>query len=393
MFMANPYSSPRSFCGGKRKCSGRTASLLFFVWLCTAGSLFANATVTSVSLQSPRLSQAGVTNLFSPIHVEATADDTATVSGYAVYVDNQNVYQNFKPSVDAWIAIPRGYHTLYVKASDAAGNLNTATYEINITGFAPPVPPVRAHRFLNIDNATWTVDNNPDVGGSCNHGSFGAFSGTSDPNTQNAPAFDGAGKHFILTSGCTYDDSLFYWKYTSTSLNLAGDTNFLWDFWFYVPEATTWSTVQALEFDLFQAVQLSDGVHEFMFGSQCNYVTNQWQFWLPQGNGLNWTNSSISPCRFSTRQWHHATYFLQRVKPSGFQQIPKTFSSTSDKNTSLRFGTLTIDGQTEYLGGVAWSTIPSPAWSPVLGVQHQLDSVVAGAVIEEFTDRESLTSW
>jgi hypothetical protein len=324
--------------------------------------------------------------------VQATAEDTAPITGYVVYVDGQNVYQNYAASVDAWITIPNGYHTIYVKAWDAATNGSTATYGINIAGFAPPTPPTRAHRFLNIDNASWTVDNNPDVGGNCNDGSLGTFSSKSNPNSHNAPANDGLGQHFILNSRCTYDDSLFYWKYNS-STNFSGDTNFLWEFWFYLPTTTQLSTMQALEFDLFQAIPMSDGVHEFMFGSQCNYLSNQWQFWLPQGASLTWVDSNISPCRFSTGSWHHAIYFLQRVTPSGYQQIPKTFTSTADKNTSLRFGTLTIDGQTAYLGGVAWSTIPSPAWSTVLGVQHQLDSAASGVTIEQYTDRESLTSW
>lgn len=380
-----------SHCGGQSARRGNRIRLFLTLSLSLLGTLCANATVTAVSLQSPMLSSTS-TNLVSPIHLQVTADDTATITGYVVYVDNQNVYRNYSPAVDAWIAIPAGYHSLYVKAFDANGSLSTPTYDINVTSFAPPVAPMRAHRFLNIDNSSWTVDNNPDVGGDCNDGSLGSFASTSDPNTKNAPAFDGAGKHFILTTGCMYDDSLFYWKYGGP-LNLAADTNFLWEFWFYIPRTTISDTVQALEFDLFQAVQLGDGVHEFMFGSQCNYVTNQWQFWLPQGSGLAWTDANLSPCRFSAGKWHHAIYFLQRVTPSGYQEIPKAFSSTTDKNSSLRYGTLTIDGQTAYLGGVAWSTIPYPAWSAVLGVQHQLDSAAAGIVIEQYTDRESLTSW
>jgi hypothetical protein len=149
-----------------------------------------------------------------------------------------------------------------------------------------------------------------------------------------------------------------------------------------------------MEHDMFQAVELSDGVHEFMFGSQCNYITNQWQIWLPQAGGnLTWVNAGISPCQFSTGSWHHATYFLQRVTTSGFQEIPQSFTPATDRNTSLRFGTLTIDGQSMYLGGVAGSTIPHPAWSPVIGVQHQLDSSVSGVLIEEYVDGESLISW
>ena len=75
---------------------------------------------------------------------------------------------------------------------------------------------------------------------------------------------------------------------------------------------------------------------------------------------------------------------------SGYQEIPNSFNPDSDRNLSLRYGTLTIDGQTKYLGGVAWST--KPGWSPVIGVQHQLDSSVAGAIIE-YVDGESLISW
>jgi hypothetical protein len=367
--------------------------LLQVLFLLLSFSLFTRAQVLKVSLQSPSLLNNGTTNLTSPIHLQATAEDAATVTGYVVYVDNVNVFRNFAPSVDAWLPLPQGAHTLYVQAWDPHSNLATQTYFINVIGFAPPTAPPHAHRFLNIDNGAWTLDNNPDVGGNCNHGSIAPFTSNADPNTSNLPSLDGKGQHFVLTSGCSYDDSLFYRKYSKDAGNYAGHTNFLWDFWFYVPTTTTNSSVQAMEHDMFQAVQLSDGVHEFMFGSQCNYATNQWQTWVPRGGNLVWADIGLSPCRFSTGTWHHATYFLQRVTASGYQEIPKQFTPASDRNSSLRYGTLTIDGQTTYLGQVAWSTIPQPAWSPVIGVQHQLDSATSGAIIEEYTDGESLVSW
>jgi hypothetical protein len=363
------------------------------LFLGIACNISAHAEVTSVSVQSPNLVPNGTTSLISPIHLQATAEDTAVVTGYVVYVDNVNVFRNFSPSVDAWIALPPGKHALSVKAWDAHGSLATQIFAVDVVGFAPPTPPVQAQRFLNIDHGTWTVDNNPGVGGECNHGSIASFPSNADPNTSNLPASDGDGQHFVVTSGCTYDDSLFYRKYTKDPSRLSAHTNFLWDFWFYIPTSIGNSTIQALEHDLFHAVPLGDGVHEFMFGSQCNYIANQWQIWLPQGGGLTWVNAGISPCRFSTGSWHHATYFLQRVTTSGYQEIPRGFSPASDRNTSLRYGTLTIDGHTAYLGGVAWSTIPKPAWSPVLGVQHQLDSAAAGAIIEEYVDGESLIAW
>lgn len=354
----------------------------------------AHATVSAVSVQSPELSINGITTLTTPVHFQATAESTGTISGYIVYVDGQSVYQNFVPFLDAWVVLEPGTsHSLYVKAWDSSGAaLATQTYQIAISGAALPTPPMNATRIAGLDaSSNWVIDNNNDVGGQCNDGSIGQFPHSSDPNTANAPDFRSTGKHFIVQSKCQYDDSLFYNEgYTSS---YSGLTNFLWDFWIYIPNTTKTADLQALEFDMFQAVKLSDGVHEFMFGSQCDYATNQWQIWLPKNGRLTWMNAGLSPCQFSTGAWHHATYFLQRVTTSGYQVIPANFTSSNDTNKSLRFGTITIDGNTMYLGGVANSTIPSPPWSPTLGIQHQLDSAVSGITIEEYADDESLTAW
>jgi hypothetical protein len=376
---------------GKRQVAIR---LVLLVSTYLFGGLVAVGAVTAVSVQDPNLKQDGTLSLNSPVHFQATAESAANITGYVIYVDNQNVYQNFVPQLDTWVMVGPGTHTVYIKAWDSTGALaSTPIYSVNITGFAPPSPPANATRVMQIaaNPSEWIADNNGYVGGNCNDGSIAAFKNVSNPNTNNSPAFPDSGLHVTLTSKCQYDDALFYWKDTAYPTPYAADTNFLWDFWFYIPTTTHAANVQALEFDLFQAVQLSDGVHEFMFGSQCNYVTNQWQLWLPQNGNLTWVNTGISPCQFGAGAWHHATYFLQRVTPSGYQKIPATFTSTSDTNTSLRFGTVTIDGNTRYLGGVAYSTIPG--WAPVLGVQHQLDSAVSGVTIEEYVAKESVTAW
>lgn len=367
--------------------------LMFALLIC--GSWRAHATVSAVSVQSPTLSTVATTNVTTPIHFVATADSDLAITGYVVYVDGNNVYRNFNPSLDAWVILaPGGTHSLYITAWDSSGSyLSTASYSINVTGVVTPTPPTIATRMANIDKPalfSWTVDNSSGVGGQCNDGSIGTFGQGSDPNTANSPDFDGNGQHFVVKSRCSYDDSLFFWKNSQNPQS--NHTNFLWDFWFYVPTSTQISSVQALEFDFFQAVRLSDGVHEFMFGSQCNYATNQWQLWLPNNGTLAWVNAGLSPCRFSTGTWHHATYFLQRVTASGYQEIPLHFGAATD-NTSLRFGTLSIDGVTAYLGELSYSTIPIPAWSPVIGVQHQLDSAASGVTVEEYVDKESATSW
>jgi hypothetical protein len=347
-------------------------------------------------MQSPMVISGTITSVTTPIHFAATANSNLTITGYVVYIDGKIVYRNFRPSLDAWVVFPPGgIHSVRVTAWDSSGSYSsTATYSIDVVGAVTPHPPTIANRMANIDKPasfSWTVDNSNGVGGQCNNGSIGKFDQGSDPNTVNSPDFDGNGQHFILKSQCSYDDSLFFWK--NSQYPQSAHTNFLWDFWFYVPTTSQTSVVQALEFDFFQAVRLSGDVHEFMFGSQCNYATNQWQLWLPSNGLLTWVNAGVAPCQFSTGTWHHATYFLQRVTNGGYQEIPLHFGPATDHNTSLRFGTLSIDGVTTHLGGLSYSTIPIPAWSPVIGVQHQLDSAASGATIEEYLDNESLTSW
>src|SRR5258708_14424139 len=67
--------------------------------LVVLASIFAQGQVTAVSFQSPKLAATGTVNLVSPIHVQATAEHTITVTGYVLYVDNVNVVPNLSPSV------------------------------------------------------------------------------------------------------------------------------------------------------------------------------------------------------------------------------------------------------------------------------------------------------
>jgi hypothetical protein len=362
-------------------------------------SLAAYGTVSQIALQSPQLSTQRTINVTSPIHFQASAESDQNITGYVVYVDGKNVFQNVRPALDAWVLLQPGtIHTIYITAWDASGaRLTTPTYKMNIAGVASPpptMPPSATVRLLDVNQmppVPWTVDNNNNVGGECNSGTIVPFDNQSDPNTANSPDSALPGQHFLLSSKCQYDDSLFVWK--DRAVPQPSDTNFLWDFWVYVPMSTKSTSIQALEFDLFQAVQLSDGVHEFMFGSQCNYATNQWQLWVPQNGIITWVNVGLSPCQLSSGAWHHLTYFLQRVTGSGYQYIPDQFSAANDPNSYLRFGTLTVDGTSMYLGALSRSSIPKPSWAPVLGIQHQLDSATSGVTLEEYSDKEVLMAW
>src|SRR5437016_11160372 len=72
----------------------------------------AHATVSVVSLQGPSLTSGVTANLTSPIHFQATAESDTGITGYVVYVDDQNVYQNFVPLLDTWVVIGSGTHSV-----------------------------------------------------------------------------------------------------------------------------------------------------------------------------------------------------------------------------------------------------------------------------------------
>src|ERR1700676_1515684 len=66
--------------------------LVFAVCICL--SMAAHATVKSVSLQSPKLSTTGSTNVTTPTHFAATAESDLEVTGYVVYVNHATVFPN-----------------------------------------------------------------------------------------------------------------------------------------------------------------------------------------------------------------------------------------------------------------------------------------------------------
>ena len=137
----------------RRSIACRKPLLAAALFIC--GSWSAYATVASVSVQSPVLSSSVTTSVTTPIHFAATADSDLKITGYVVYIDGNNVYRSFTPSLDAWVVLPLGgTHSLFITVWDASGNhLSTATYSIAITGGAPPIPPIIANRMATIAKA------------------------------------------------------------------------------------------------------------------------------------------------------------------------------------------------------------------------------------------------
>ena len=115
--------------------------ITFFVLLGSAQNSLASV---SVSVQSPS-NGASVT---SPVTFKASASSPNGISGWVIYVDNQNKYQvdNYSGSLTAGVSLGGGSHSVYIRAWDNTGAYGTSpAFTINVGGTsssgALPTPP------------------------------------------------------------------------------------------------------------------------------------------------------------------------------------------------------------------------------------------------------------
>jgi hypothetical protein len=315
-------------------------------------------------------SPAAGSTVASPVRFTASASSASgnPITGFAVYSDNQNVYQNHIGSLDAWVILPFGNHSIYIRAWDSSGAYGTSlTFTINAQGTVIPTPLTGAVTFPILDDTTAGWDScgtTSCAGGGANTDAKPTFGVVS------SPAHDGSSMHLQM-SGPAYANALWWNKVGANS----DKTNFLWDFWFYLPDSST--AAQAIEFDAFQVAPVGSTLTEFMFGTQCNYGRGgYWDGWNQQTG--HWVPTSFPCGTFATNAWHHAVYFVQRI---------------GDARDQVLYGNITIDGVT-----TQWNlqepSAPAPAgWAATLGVQYQLDIAASRSSLEEWVDGVKLTAW
>ncbi len=179
---------------------------------------------------------------------------------------------------------------------------------------------------------------------------------------QSSPSLSGGS--FELHNSGAWNNALWWNKFGAQD----DATNFLWDFYFQVDDAST-TAAQALEFDLFQ---FHDG-YNYMMGSQCDYAVGAWEVW-DEATGT-WVQTSVACPKFSPGVWHHVQWYTQRV--------PDTAQYT--------FATLAVDG-TAYSINQTYSA-RNVGWSKNVGVQFQLDVNASSQGYREWIDQATLTVW
>jgi hypothetical protein len=176
---------------------------------------------------------------------------------------------------------------------------------------------------------------------------------------QASPSLDGLAAKFSISGTTPYSDAL-WWKQLGAADTA---THLKYDVAFYI---TNPGVAQALEFDNNQ----SNGVHKFIYGTQCNIKGNHWDVW---GNAAgNWISTGIACSAPTAFVWHHLTWEFQRTA------------------TNVIFVGFTYDGVTHYVN----RSYPARGSSVhEMNVAFQMDGDFAMHAYSTWLDKVTLTYW
>jgi len=326
----------------------------------------ATASFAGVTVSSPAAgSTAG-----SPVHFVASATSTHPITAMRIYVDNLSVYLVSASSLNTSVTMAAGTHSVVVQAWDSTGAVFKTPLSLIVSGTTPaptptptpsptpapfPAPPSNAVVKSNIDQMPgW--DSCTVCAGANAKGPVATYSMVEN---QASPSLDGLAAKFSISGTTPYSDAL-WWKQLGAADTA---THLKYDVDFYI---TNPGVSQALEFDNNQ----SNGVHKFIYGTQCNIKGGHWDVW---GNASgNWLSTGIACSAPTAFVWHHLTWEFQRT------------------STNVIFVGFTYDGVTHYVNR------SYPARSSTvheMNVAFQMDGDSAMHAYSTWLDRVTLTYW
>ena len=337
----------------------KNAIRLLIATLTLATASFAGVTVSSPAAGST----AG-----SPVHFVASATSANPITAMRIYVDNVSVYLISASKLDTLVTMSTGGHSIVVQAWDSTGAVFKTPLSLTVSASAPsptptptatpaplPVPPAGAVVKSNIDQMTGWESCTVCAGANAN----GPVATYSMVENQASPSLDSASAKFSISGTTPYSDAL-WWKQLGAADTA---THLKYDVAFYI---TNPGVAQALEFDNNQ----SNGVHKFIYGTQCNIKGGHWDVW---GNASgNWLSTGIACSAPTAFVWHHLTWEFQRT------------------STNVIFVGFTYDGVTHYVNR------SYPARSSTvheMNVAFQMDGDFAMHAYSTWLDRVTLTYW
>jgi hypothetical protein len=282
-----------------------------------------------------------------------------------IYVDNISVYLISASKLDTSVTMSAGTHSVVVQAWDSTGAVFKTPLSVIVGSGTPsptptptgglPAPPAGAVVKANIDQMTGWESCTVCAGANA----AGPVATYSMVENQASPSLDGLAAKFSISGSTPYSDAL-WWK------QLGGAdfaTNLKYDVDFYI---TNPGVAQALEFDNNQ----SNGVHKFIYGTQCNIKAGHWDVW---GNAAgNWISTGIACSVPTAFQWHHLTWEFQRTA------------------TNVVFVGFTYDGVTHYVNR---SYPARGSGVHEMNVAFQMDGDFAMHAYSTWLDKVTLTYW
>jgi hypothetical protein len=210
-----------------------------------------------------------------------------------LYVDGTAVLYSFTTSINQYIWMPNGTHTVEVVAEDTAGYIATSTIQVNVAQQEPGLS--------NIQNmSNWLSCSALLASGSTCAAGLGVAASTLTQHQSN-PSLDGSAAKFSLGGSHAYSNEL-YWNPFGGGNSV---THFTLDLYFYINEG---AAPQALEFDVNQAF----GGTRWTFGTECDFnQTGKWNVW-DDLHGM-WMPTFVACDHFPSNTWIHLVWNFERV--------------------------------------------------------------------------------
>jgi hypothetical protein len=244
----------------------------------------------------------------SPVPIAATVSPPNGLYYLRIYVDGKAVFYSPWATVQPYIWMPNGPHTVELVAEDVAGYIATSTMQVNVASQLPAVSGIQ-----NLPN--WTsCSAQLTTGLTCAAGLGNAVSSLTQQ--QPSPALDGSSARFSLAGSQPYSNELYWSSFGGGN----SASHFSYDLWFYIDDG---DAPQSLEFDVNQAFEGK----RWTFGTQCDFnQTHKWDIWDDAGN--QWRPTDV-PCEhFPSQTWVHLVWNFERVG----DQVHYISLSVADQN-------------------------------------------------------------
>lgn len=323
-----------------RKAVLLATTLLILATACIAGTI----TVTSPT--------SGTTST-SPVHFVASASSAYKVSSIMIYVDNKAVYTVYSGSLNTYVPIGSGSHSVVLKSWDITGAMTTKSLSLTVS--TSTTSSTSSPAFYNIDEMSgWQVCT------AC-AGVVGVDDAPSSfTQYQGSPSMDSKSMKFWLGGTTPYRNALWY-----KGLGANSARHFTFDLYFYI---TNPNYSEALEFDLNQYI----GGRKYIFAHQCSPKWSKtWDTWN-QSTG-HWESTGIACPVFPAYKWNHVVIEVERTLTN-----------------QLHYISITYNGVKHYVNRYRSSTANS--WNGV-SVDFQMDGDSAQHDYSTWLDKVKLSSW